>query len=142
MWFFFFIQRTEYNDFLMLSQIAFDWNTCWNTCCFVMIYCISYWNSFANILLRIFYIYVCQWAWPVFFFSCAIIFVVLYQDYNGFIRSWRIYLLFLFSGKGYITLVLFLSYGFGSNLWWNLIGLEVSLCNDNAVGLPIFRREK
>ena len=114
----------------------------WNKCCFVMIYCISYWNSFANILLRTFYIYVCQWAWPVFFFSCAVIFVVWYQDYDGFTRSWRIYLLFLFSGKGYITPVLFLSYRFGRILWWNLIGLEVSLCSDNTVGLPIFRREK
>lgn len=90
--------------------------------------------------LEFFYIYVCQWA--VFFFSCAIIFVVWYQDYNGFTRSWRIYLLFLFSGKGYITLVLFLSYRFGRRILWKFISLEVSLCNDNTVGLPIFSRGK
>ena len=132
-WFFFFIQSTEYNDFLILNQHCIKKSTLcfWNKCCLVMIYCISYWNSFANILLRIFYIYVCQWTWPVFFFSCAVTFVVWYQDYDGFTRSWRIYLLFLFSGKGYITLVLFLSYGFGRILWWNLIGLEVSLYNDS-----------
>lgn len=133
--FFFFIQRTEYNDFLMLNQ------HCVSEINAALLWYIAFLIEIALLIfcLEFFYIYVCQWA--VFFFSCAIIFVVWYQDYNGFTRSWRIYLLFLFSGKGYITLVLFLSYRFGRILW-KFISLEVSLCNDNTVGLPIFSRGK
>lgn len=133
--FFFFIQRTECNDFLMLNQ------HCVSEINAALLWYIAFLIEIALLIfcLEFFYIYVCQWA--VFFFSCAIIFVVWYQDYNGFTRSWRIYLLFLFSGKGYITLVLFLSYRFGRILW-KFISLEVSLCNDNTVGLPIFSRGK
>lgn len=113
----------------------------WNKCRFV-ICCISYWNSFANIVVRMFCICVHECTWSVFFFSCMVLFVVWYQGYDGPTRSWRVYPLFLFSERGYIALVLFLPYKFGRICWWNLSGLEFSLWNDNSTWTSSLQKGK